>query len=364
MPSKTTMEDVFRRANRNIELWKGKPINTYSTALTNAHNSFKKTLADQKKVDDLQAEIVFLIGFVVAGTLLSSGVAAVAGAYFADKAVAGRVAGLVSKIKQSTTLNNITTLANTGLPRKLINQFVTEFRTLGKTIGKQQLIGKSATTQLPTSYPKTVADIKGLLLLDVTDTFQEIYDLADLLDKSPGLSANEKSAAADWLMGLPFMVADVPDIRTEQRKLETVIELTFLLNYILDMDKMVTTEYFLAPSTHNALANENMFYSRSSSQPITGSYRAGTYPVPKDSPGDDLVFATSQKIEYSDPGNIVARRINNLLKQTPIAAGQPDFMVDDSWFTNEMGKEQIIKAENYLVKLMNVNLVKAASSFR
>jgi len=358
MINSVTIEDTLRRLNRNMQLWKGNPINIYNTALTNAHNNFQKTIADQQKTDNLQAEVLFLIGFVVAGSLLT-GVTTAAGAYFAKKAVSGRFSRLISRPKMLDFVNGITTFSNTGIGSSLRQQLASEIKTFGKVKGSAQAQSLNNLTNVAAIQPRTVADIKSVLLLDLTDTFQELYDLAVQIDKTSVLTGAEKNECASWLMRHPFMVADVPDIRTHQRSMEVVIELTFLLNHILTMDRLVTTEYFMI---HTPQIDTIETYS--TSVPITGSYRQGTYPVPKDGPGRGDSFGTEQKIAYSDPGNTIAKRINELLAKSPIAAGKPDFMVDDSWFTNEMGKAQIVKAENYLVELMNVETVKAASSFQ
>ncbi|MFQ1699905.1 hypothetical protein ACJ5NV_04840 [Loktanella agnita] len=339
-----------------MNLWITGPIATYNTAITNAHDRFIRTLGRQDKTDQLQLEVVFLIGFVTAGVVLSA-----AAPLLATTVATTATGRFVKKITDKLPgVNGGATLANTSLARNLVTGFRDETQSFLKIQGKTEL---KAGVVNGGGDLASVADIKWRIIHNANAAFKIIIEWTKHIDRSD-LTEEQKNSLADDLLSHGFL-GSVPNIASRKAELENVMEYTFLLNHIMDMDKLVTTT--TRPNMH-AMSSGMTRTSVSTSidvGPSNSSYPQQGSGMTRGGGLDYTITETS--VDYDDPGNAVAEEVNRLyhiVNKMPDNAGESyksgvDFMNDSRWFGTGVGARQIKLAETELTRMANKYTAKA-----
>lgn len=338
------LEAVSSAAAINMSLWTNGPIMTYTTALENAYNSYLKVREAQQKKDDMQMEIVFLVGFVAAGALIGWGLPVLA-----TSITAGAAGSTLQKIsKKLPGLNGGATLGNTSFTKYLSSQVKGEMKGFIKGHTKAEFIASGADAG-GGAPARSLADVKWGLTQNALKAFRFLIETSKSIDKSDD-SDEQKDAAADELARSPFLQR-VPSIANRKDELQLLMEYTLFLNYIMEMDTLVTSVTTIPRHPH---APATTIYSeraieRSPSDPNypknTGVFNAGHTEY------------RSEHVEYGDPGNDVAAQLNALYRAvnekfpgSGYSKGA-DFMDDSLWFTTGVGAAQMSRAESELTRL-------------
>ncbi len=341
------LEAVFITASARMHEWTSGPIMTYTTALENAHQAYMSKRNEQDKVDKLQMEVVFLVGFVAAGALVSWGAPLIAAG------VASTTGGAMAKriAQKLPGWNGAATISNTGVVQGVISGVKSEARTLIKTHSKSAFLSHSVDGG---PEIRSIADVKWTITQNAVSIFKFLVHTAEDIDKSDCSDA-DKSMVAQELGKAPFLKRVEP-IANRKAELQMVMEYTFFLNHIMDMDKKVTTT-----TTFNPYSKGSGMIRHTTTSPIGVGPSNPNYPtstITSNNKPDEFGF-TETSVSYDDPGNTVAKRVNELYhdvnKRSPGSGykGGADFMDDSLWFSTGVGAKQISRAESELTRIAN-----------
>jgi hypothetical protein len=330
------LDRLLTKANSQKVNWINGPLETVTAAHRGATTNFEKTMAAQKAVDDMQAEILITVMIVAGGAALSLAPSA---AVLFGTAGTSAFSRLGARVAQNfpTAVNVAQTFSNHTVVKYIWQGLSKETSTFLKKqvteTGKKQLTDGLQSTNVTGA---SAEHLLSILKVQTVKIYMHIEDCIRAVIAGNG-TEKEKLAFAEQTAKSPFM-KDVPVQEVEKLRMvmERRFELIMYMNLILEADSLITTTLVQTP--RGAMP-------RYDHTPIQ------TRPL-------DAGYPEKGNISYKDTGNTVARRINTLIaEEQKYMNGKSGskFMDDETIFSSTVNAKVMRAADTEARRLMALN---------
>jgi hypothetical protein len=330
------LQGLLDQAQSYKSSWIHGPLSVVSAAHKTAIQKYEKTLADQKAVDDMQAEIAITILIVGGGALLSLAPPAAVLLGTTGTSALSRLGARITR-NFPTAVNVAHTFSNRTVVKyiwKGLSKESTSF--LKKQVsdaGKKQLSdGLESANVTGAGAEHLYSAIEG----QIDRFFVHIEESVRAVMAGTGTETQKLAFAKETRMS-PFM-RPVPSLEAHRYVIERRFELMMYMGLILEADSLIKREFVHIPIQASPMIRE-------------------TYVPIKERPLDPG-YPTNGNISYKDTGNTVARRINTLVAEEQKdrnVSGGSKFMDDTTIFSSTVNARVMRAADTEARRLMALN---------
>jgi hypothetical protein len=336
--SQSAAEKLLQRLLDDAQSYKSSwihgPLSVVSAAHKVAIQKYEKTLADQKAVDDMQAEIAITILIVGGGAVLSLAPSAAVLLGTTGTSALSRMGAKITKHFPSA-VNVAQTFSNRTVVKYIWQNLSKESSSFLKKqvsdAGKKQLSnGLEGANITGANAEHLYSAVEG----QIDRFYVHIEECIKAVMAGDGTEAQKLAFAKETRMS-PFM-RPVPSLESERYVIERRFELIMYINLILEADSLVTTTFVQTPRGTMPRHDHNPIQTR----PLDAGYPA------------------NGKISYKDTGNTVARRINALIvEEQKYMNGKsgPKFMDDETIVSSTVNAKVMRAADAEARRLMALN---------